>query len=56
MEALCQNTVLVASVATFLSQFYIVGNKIPKTTGILDDVDHPKKPGVLIGPKKLATS
>jgi len=30
------------SVAALLSQFYIVGNKIPKTTGIFDDVDHPK--------------
>jgi len=30
------------SVAAFLSRFYIVGNKIPKTTGISDDVDHPK--------------
>jgi hypothetical protein len=34
------------SVAMFLSRFYIVGNKIPKTSGIFDDVDHPKSRGV----------
>jgi hypothetical protein len=30
----------------FWANFYIVGNEIPKTTGIFDDIDHPKSQGV----------
>jgi hypothetical protein len=30
-----------------------MGNGIPKTTGIFDDIDHPKSQGLLIGLKGL---
>ena len=37
----------------FEANFYIVGNKIPKITGIFDNIDHPKSQGLPIWPKGL---
>ena len=37
----------------FLANFYIVGNKIPKTTRIFNDVDHPKSQGVMYWAKRI---
>jgi hypothetical protein len=37
----------------FKADFYIVGNKIHKTTGIFDDVDHPKSRWVTYRAKRI---